>query len=100
MTWPKGQTRTSSAEHKAWQRAVLRRCHGVCEINGPNCEGRAVHADHKLAVAEGGDELDVANGQGACEPCHEAKTEQETARGRQRYYGRARRAPERHPTDT
>lgn len=100
MTWSKGQTRTSSAAHKRWQREVLRRSGGVCQIQGPDCEGRAVHADHIVPVAEGGAEFDVNNGQGACEPDHEAKTAEETARGRARYYGRARRAPERHPTDT
>lgn len=98
MTWPTGQTRTSTAAHKRWQRQVLANARGRCELQlVPACTGVAVHADHKLAVAEGGDELDPANGQAACLPCHEAKTREETARGRARYYGAARRQPERHP---
>lgn len=97
MTWSKGQTRTSTAAHKAWARAVLAIARGRCQIQGPDCIGIAVHADHIKPVAEGGAEHDVRNGQGACQPCHEAKTAAETQRGRDRYYGAARRGPERHP---
>ena len=97
MAWARGQTRTSTAAHKAWARAVLAASRGRCQIKGPHCIGVAVHADHILAVAEGGAEHDVRNGQGACQPCHEEKTQQEAARGRQRYYGAAKRPPERHP---
>ena len=98
MTWSNEQTRTSTAAHKRWQRAVLRACGGRCQLRrAPDCTGIAVHADHVTPVAEGGEEFDVANGQGTCEPCHKAKTLEETARGRARYYGAARRQPERHP---
>lgn len=97
MAWSRGQTRTSTAAHKAWARAVLRNSGGRCEVRRAGCTGVAVHADHVVPVAEGGAEHDPANGQGACQPCHEAKTREETSRGRQRYYGAAKRPPERHP---
>lgn len=97
MPWQTGNTRTSEAAHKRWARAVMRAAKGRCEIQGPRCTGVAVHADHKLAVAEGGAEYDLENGQGACGQCHDDKTRRETQRGRQRYYGAAKRPRQRHP---
>lgn len=97
MPWGTGQTRTSSAAHKAWAATVKRNAHGRCQLRLPGCEGYADHADHILAVAEGGAEYDPANGQGACHHCHSIKTAEETARGRQRHYGRAKHPTERPP---
>lgn len=97
MPWSKTQTRTSTAAHKRWAAAVMRRAGGRCQIQLAGCTGRAQHADHIQPVAEGGAEFDVANGQGACTSCHDVKTAEEAARGRRRYYGQAKRPPERHP---
>ena len=83
-TWPKGASRTSTAEHQAWRRDVLARDKGSCQIRGPRCIGRATHADHLTPVAEGGAEYDLDNGQAACEPCHKVKSLAEATRGRQR----------------
>jgi 5-methylcytosine-specific restriction endonuclease McrA len=63
----------------------------------PGCEGTADHADHILAVTEGGAEYDVSNGQGACTHCHNIKTREEIQRGRARSYGRAKHPTETHP---
>jgi len=97
MAWSNEQTRTSTVEHKRWAAAVKRRARGCCELQYDGCTGRADHADHITPVGEGGAEHDVANGQGACDHCHGIKTRAEAARGRRRYYGQARRKPERHP---
>lgn len=97
MAWTNGASRTSTAAHRAWARLVLTNSGGQCQIRGPRCLGPATIADHIKPVAEGGAEHDPANGQGACQPCHDTKTQGEAARGRRRYYGAARRPPERHP---
>lgn len=44
----------------------------------------SVTADHIIPVAEGGEELDRDNLQGICQPCHDAKTLEESKRGRAR----------------
>lgn len=78
--WPTDNRtqRTTNSRHKAWQTAVLRNAHGQCQIRYAGiCTGRAEHADHILAVGLGGAEYDPANGQGACEPCHKAKSSDE-----------------------
>lgn len=97
MSWGNGSSRTSSAAHKRWVRAVLANARGVCQIREPGCTGAPVLADHIVPVAEGGAPFDIANGQGACRACHDKKTQREAARGRQRYYGAAKRPPEQHP---
>jgi 5-methylcytosine-specific restriction protein A len=97
MAWARGQTRSSTAAHKAWARAVLAAAKGRCQIQGPRCSGVAVLADHITPVGEGGAEHDVRNGQGACQPCHDEKTARETARGRSRYYGKAKYPKEQRP---
>jgi 5-methylcytosine-specific restriction protein A len=97
MPWSTGQTRTSTAAHKRWAREVKRRAGGRCQVQGPRCTGLADYADHIVPVAEGGAEHDVTNGQAACGPCHAPKTAAETQRGRDRYYGAAKRQPQRHP---
>lgn len=83
MNW-RGDPRTSTAEHKAWRLAVLRRDHFRCQLKLPGCAGRATIGDHKVAVAFGGAELDVANGQAACSNCHAIKTQAESREGRRR----------------
>lgn len=85
VNWPKveGTPRTSTTEHKAWRLRVLERDGYVCQIKGPTCTTVATEADHVLADAFGG-QLTMENGQGACSPCHRAKTQQEAAEGRRR----------------
>jgi 5-methylcytosine-specific restriction enzyme A len=97
MPWPTGPTRTSTPQHRAWAAQVKANAQGRCQIQAPGCEGTADHADHILAVTEGGAEYDVSNGQGACTHCHNIKTHDETQRGRARSYGRARHPTETHP---
>lgn len=97
MAWTAGRTRTSVAAHKRWAAEVKKRANGRCQIRGPRCTGRAEHADHVVPVAEGGAEYDVANGQGACTPCHDDKTHEEAARGRRRHYDAAKRPRQTHP---
>lgn len=95
--WGSAQTRTSTAAHKRWAQAVKRNARGRCQIQLAGCTGRADEADHIIPVAEGGDEFDLANGQGACSHCHGLKTREEARRGRARSYGRAKHRVERHP---
>lgn len=100
MAWANGHTRTSTKEHKAWARAVLSKDSYTCRIQGPRCIGRATIADHIRNVAEHPDaQYDVSNGQAACQPCSDDKTQMEAARGRQRYRARGRYQPARdkHP---
>jgi 5-methylcytosine-specific restriction protein A len=97
MPWPTGPTRTSTPQHRAWAAQVKANAQGRCQIQAPGCEGTADHADHILAVTEGGAEYDVSNGQGACTHCHAIKTGEERQRGRDRTYGRAKHPTEQHP---
>lgn len=83
VNWSSQSTR-SSTEHKAWRRIVLKRSKGTCEIKLTGCTHRATEADHIKPIAEGGAEYDPDNGQGACSPCHQKKTQQEAQRGRER----------------
>lgn len=73
----------------ATRRLILDRSAGRCQIAGPDCIGTARIADHIIPMAEGGTH-DPANGQAACDPCHDAKTRDEIARGRAR---RSRKRP-------
>lgn len=84
VRWKQGPSRTSTPEHAAWRKAVLDRDHWWCRIQGPGCTGRANHADHITAVAFGGAEFDLTNGQAACPTCHLAKSLAEATEGRRR----------------
>lgn len=82
MNW-KGHLRTSTAEHKAWRRAVLDRDHWRCQLKYPGCEGKATQADHVVPVAFGG-QTTMENSQAVCVPCHKAKTQAESREGKRR----------------
>ena len=49
----------------------------------------ATERDHVVPLSEGGTE-DVSNTQGLCEPCHDAKSKTESARGVRRSWAGAR----------
>ena len=63
------------ADHRKWRERVLRR--------DPICKGcgrePSTFADHLIPLKQGGAKLDLANGQGMCSRCHQAK------RGRERH---------------
>lgn len=63
----------------ATRRRILQRDNHTCR----SCGEPATIADHIIPLAEGGTH-DENNGQALCEPCHDAKTKQEIARGRAR----------------
>lgn len=94
MNWASHPTirHATRSQQEAWRTSVLARDR-YCRIQGADCTSIATEADHIVNVAEGGAELDLANGQGACANCHEQKTQQEATRGKNRW----KRKPERHP---
>ncbi|WP_205124362.1 HNH endonuclease [Tsukamurella asaccharolytica] len=91
-----GPSRTSTPEHRARRRRVFARDGHRCKIRGPQCTGAADVLDHIVPIAEGGDETDE-NCQTACNPCHDAKSRAEAARGRRRQARNARHPSEPHP---
>ncbi len=76
--------RTSTAGHKAWRLAILNRDHWFCQIRLPGCTRRATIADHITAVAFGGAQYDLGNGQAACQSCSDEKSKGEATEGRRR----------------
>ena len=56
-------------------------------LEAPHLAGNAWHADHRVAVADGGGECTVQNMQVLCVACHLAKTRREAADRRQRGAG-------------
>ena len=66
-----------SQEHIAWSQEVRKRAGFVCEKCGDN-EGR-LFADHINELKDGGDPLDLSNGQCLCASCHTIKTIRERA---------------------
>lgn len=96
MPWANGPSRTSTPAHRAWRKAVLERDGYLCQAGGPGCLGRATQADHIVAVELGGEELDLANGQALCDPCHKVKTQADAMEGIRRMPSRYRK-PEPHP---
>lgn len=98
MTWNGERSRTSTAAHKAFRRAVLARDR-VCRCSAcprcnvtPNCTRPANRADHIVPDAEGGTD-ELANGQGMCDECHKHKTAYEGVR----HQPRRRRPKPSHP---
>ena len=83
-----GATRTGTAQHKAWRRAVLDRDHWRCQLRGPRCTRKATEADHIINVANGGAEFDLNNGQAVCKTCHGEKTQSEAAQALRRRFGK------------
>ena len=63
-----------TAEHREWRAAVLRRAGGQCQAQGCGRVGVRLFADHIQELRDGGDALDVRNGQALCGACHTRKT--------------------------
>ena len=56
-----------------WQQVrlvILERDHHACQVNGPNCKGKATQVDHIVPLAEGGARLDHANLRASCSTCN------------------------------
>jgi 5-methylcytosine-specific restriction endonuclease McrA len=75
----------------AVRRAILKRDKWCAHCG----ERRATQADHIKPVAEGGGNT-IENGQGLCDPCHDAKTAAEARRGYRRW-NTEKRPMQRHP---
>lgn len=94
MVWANGFTRTSTADHKARVKRVLKRDGHLCQLRLAGCTIGADAMDHIIGTAAGGAETDD-NCQAACKNCNDLKAQQEAREGRVRK-GR-RRPPARHP---
>jgi 5-methylcytosine-specific restriction enzyme A len=67
----------STAEHREWREAVVRRAGGKCQ--SPDCDtperaGRRLFADHIKELRDGGAATELANGIALCGSCHSIKT--------------------------
>lgn len=61
-------------EHRAWQREVVARAHGMCQGNGCGRTNVRLFADHIIELKDGGAPFDLRNGQALCGSCHSTKT--------------------------
>lgn len=85
-------TKPRDAAHRAWAKAVKQRDNYMCQIKGPHCLIRGTIADHIVPLAEGGKDT-LTNGQCACQPCSDEKTQAEAVRGLRRAFGHDEAAP-------
>lgn len=94
MNWAQYPTQrtTTRTQQTTWRNTILAR-DPHCKANGPRCTHIATEADHITNIADGGNELDPANGQGLCHNCHNDKTQAEAKTARSKW----KRKPERHP---
>lgn len=86
--------RSNGRAQQEFSRTVIARAHGRCEVRGPHCQGRAVEADHIVALMDGGTH-DPANGRAVCRPCHRVFTNRQIRAGKNAW----RRRPLEHPAD-
>lgn len=96
MTWSSSDRAARLPGDWAKRRSAVRtRAGNRCEWvdNDGRCTLQGRECDH----VEAGDNHDLSNLQWLCRPHHEAKSLQEATEARRRYYGAAKRAPERHP---
>ena len=86
MPWATHPTASSAlTSTHAWRTLrtrVLTRDHHTCQIQGSTCTHTATEVDHITPLSAGGLELDDANAQAVCHPCHHAKTQAEAAAAR------------------
>ena len=61
-------------DHLAWRRMVIARAGHCCERCGRS--GVRLFADHITELRDGGNPLELANGQALCGSCHTIKTMQ------------------------
>ena len=61
-------------DHLAWRRMVITRAGHCCERCGRS--GVRLFADHIVELRDGGNPLELANGQALCGSCHTIKTMQ------------------------
>lgn len=94
MNWDQHPTQRpiTNAQQRAWSLAVRAR-DKTCQLNYTGCTIIATEADHIRNITEGGDPLDLSNGQGVCTNCHKQKTQSEATRGKNRW----KRKPEKNP---
>lgn len=78
--------RVTGRKLQAMRAALFARCPLCAECERQGRVTVATLRDHIIPLAEGGTDADD-NIQGLCSPCHEAKTQAEAARGRQRAAG-------------
>ena len=69
-------------EHRAWAKEVLRRSGFRCQGEGCGRRGVRLFANHIREIKDGGDRLDLANGEALCGSCH-TKVTARAARQRQ-----------------
>ena len=67
-----------------------------CAIQGPGCLGEASEIDHRVALAQGGED-EVSNLQPVCVVCHRRKSRAEALWGLQKRRERGRYPTPRHP---
>lgn len=77
----------------AVKRAILKRDRWCAQCG----ERASTQADHIKPIAEGGANT-LDNGQGLCDPCHDAKTRREAQRGYRRW-NTERRPTNKHPSE-
>lgn len=67
-----------TAAHERWRDQVLERAGHACQGRDHDetrpRSGVRLYADHKIEISDGGDALDVRNGQALCASCHGLKT--------------------------
>lgn len=68
-----------TVEHKQWRDAVIARAGRRCQWPGCGAVGGRMFADHIVELRDGGDPLDLANGQCLCPSHHQFKTARQRA---------------------
>lgn len=79
MSWSSKRRNENDPAVKRLKRAALRRCHGICEMHGRYCTGKATEVDHIIPLFEGGAD-DLSNLRGVCHECHYIKSRAENRR--------------------
>jgi 5-methylcytosine-specific restriction endonuclease McrA len=67
-----------------WKIARAEQLREEPNCQAPGCDQPATHVDHRIPIAEGGAELDLANLQSLCKRHHGPKTQAESHRGHKR----------------
>jgi 5-methylcytosine-specific restriction protein A len=70
----KRETLYSDNKWRKFRLNVIRRRGGECAACGGTPEGKELHLDHIIPLAQGGERWDTSNIQILCRQCHGAKT--------------------------